>query len=69
MRVYTDGSMPEEGVVGGGYFFTQGSLGVRVEPLATVWDGEIVGLERSLKAVGNIPRVLLLSDSKQQFKQ
>ena len=62
--IYIDESMSEEGIVGGGYYCTQGTLGIRVGPLATVWDGEIAGLERGLKAAGEQPKVLLLADSK-----
>ena len=63
--VFTDGSMSEQGVVGGGYHFSQGSLGVRVGLMATVWDGEIAGLERGLRAAEvRGGRILLLTDSK-----
>ena len=55
----------ESGIVGGGYYFQQGKLGIRVGPVATVWDGEIAGLERGIKAAGNRDwDILLLTDSK-----
>ena len=63
--VYTDGSRSTEGVVGGGYFLQQGQLGIRVGKLATVWDGEITGMERGLKATANHDgKVIILADSK-----
>ena len=62
--IYTDGSKSEGGVVGGGYFFSQGSLGIRVGSMATVSDGEVAGLERGLRAAGDCDRVLLITDSK-----
>ena len=64
MPVYTDGSMSECGVVGAGYYCLQGTLGIRVGRMATVWDGEVAGLERGLKAIDQGSRVLLLADSK-----
>ena len=51
--IYTDGSMAEDGTVGGGYYLSQGKLGVRVGKVATVWDGEVVGLERGIIAAPN----------------
>ena len=62
--MYTDGSKSETGVVGAGYFSSQGSLGVRVGFLATVWDGEVAGLQRGLMAAGEHSQVLLLADLK-----
>ena len=63
--IYTDGSKSETGVVGGRYWFSQGKLGIRVGERATVWDGEIAGLERGIKAAGNRDwKILLLTDSK-----
>ena len=53
------------GIVGGGYYFEQGKLGIRVGPMATVWDGEIVGLERGTRAAGNRDwDILLVTDSR-----
>ena len=40
------------------------SLGFKVGSQATVWDGEVAGLERGLVSSGEHPRVVLLSDSK-----
>ena len=63
--IYTDGSKSEQGIVGGGYWFSQGKLGIRVGDRATVWDGEIAGLERGIQAARNRDwKVLLLTDSK-----
>ena len=36
----------------------------QVGPMATVWDGEVVGFERGLRAAGDREPVLLLTDSK-----
>ena len=63
--MYTDSSRLEEGVVGGGYYLLQGQLGVRVGTMATVWDGEITGMNMGLKAAGkNEDKVIIMSDSK-----
>ena len=63
--IYTDGIRVEDGTVGGGYYLSQGKLGVRVGKVATVWDGEVVGLERGIIAATNREwKILLLSDSK-----
>ena len=52
-------------MVGGGYYLQQGQLGIRIGKLATVWDGEIAGMERGLKAAANHEgKVIILSDSK-----
>ena len=65
LPIYTDGSRLDSGIVGGGYNFEQGKLGIRVGPMATVWDGEITGLERGTKAAGNTDwDILLLTDSR-----
>ena len=65
LPIYTDGSKLESGIVGGGYYFDQGKLGIRVGPMATVWDGEITGLERGTKAAGNRDwDILLLTHSR-----
>ena len=63
--IFTDGSRSSEGVVVGGYYLQQGQLGIRIGKLATVWDGEIAGMERGLKAAANHEgKVIILSDSK-----
>ena len=63
--IYPDGSMAEDGTVGGGYYLSQGKLGVRVGKVATVWDGEVGGLEKGILAAANRDwKFLLLSDSK-----
>ena len=63
--IYMDGSKSHEGVVGGGYNMRQGQLGVGVETMATVWDGEITGMKMGLKAAGNTEeKLIILSDSK-----
>ena len=51
--IYTDGRNAEDGTVGGGYYLSQGELGVRVGKVAIVWEGEVAGLERGFQAVGN----------------
>ena len=62
--VYTDGSMSDQGIVGGGFWHAQNSLGFKVGSQATVWNGEVAGLERGLVSSGEHPKVILLSDSK-----
>ena len=42
--IITDGSRSEEGVMGGGHFFSHGTLGIRADRYATVRDGETAGL-------------------------
>ena len=65
ISIYTDGSRAEDGTVGGGNYLSQGKLGVRVGKMATVWDGEVAGLERGIIAATNRDwKILLLSDSK-----
>ena len=64
--VFTDGSKEEgcNGMVGGGWFENENMKGtMTVGRKATVWDGEIAGLEGALRMVGNTP-VLLLTDSR-----
>ena len=41
------------GIVGGGYYFEQGKLKMRVGLVATIWDKEIAGLEQDTKGAGN----------------
>ena len=63
--IYSDGSKAEgvEGMVGGGWFESDDIRGgVAVGGQATVWDGEVAGMEGALRAIGNNP-VLILSDS------
>ena len=63
--IYSDGSKSEgvEGMVGGGWFESNNVRGgVAVGGRATVWDGEVAGMEGALRVVGNNP-VLILSDS------
>ena len=63
--IYTDGSRSEEGVVGSGYHWQQGPLGMRGGAMARVWDGEITGMNIGLRAAGNKEdKVIILSDSK-----
>ena len=51
-------------MVGGGWFENENMKGIMtVGRRATVWDGEIAGLEGALRMVGNAP-VLLLTDSR-----
>ena len=64
--VFTDGSKEEgcSGMVGGGWFENESRKGtMTVGQKATVWHGEIAGLEGALRMVGNSP-VLLLTDSR-----
>ena len=63
--VFTDGSKEEGcyGMVGGGWFESESGRGaMTVGRKATVWDGEIAGLEGALSMIGNTP-VLLVTDS------
>ena len=63
--IYTDGSRVDNSIVRGGYYQSQGKLGVRVGKVATVWDGDIVGLEKGILAAANREwKILLLSGSK-----
>ena len=63
LPIYTHASRLDSGIVGGGYYFEQGKLGIRVGPVAMVWNGEIAGLERGTKAAGNRDwDILLLTD-------
>ena len=51
-------------MVGGGWFESENMKGtITIGHKATVWDGEIAGLEGALRIVGNAP-VLLLTDYK-----
>ena len=63
--IYSDGSKAEgvEGMVGGGWFESEDIRGgIAVGDRATVWDGEVAGMEGALRAVGKVP-VWILSDS------
>ena len=63
--LYSNGSKAEgvEGMVGGGWFESDDVRGGGVVgSWATVWDGEVAGMEGALKAAGN-DTVLILSDS------
>ena len=63
--IYTDGSKAEDSTVGVGYYLSQGELGVRVGKVATVWDGEVSGLERGIEAAGNRDwKIIFFTDSK-----
>ena len=64
--VFTDGSKEEgcSGMVVGGWFENESMKGtIMVGQKATVWDGEIAGLEGAFRMVGSTP-VLLLTDSR-----
>jgi len=63
VRVFTDGSMNEEGRVGGWHVEGSGGWGEGMTNLATVWDGEIVGMRGGLQMVPGDRKVLVLSDS------
>ena len=63
--IYSDRRKAEgvKGMVGGGGFESNHiRVGVAVGGRGTAWDGEVVGMEEALRAVGNDP-VLILSDS------
>jgi len=63
--VYTDGSMNEDGMVGGGWYVEGGKRlgGVTLGKLATVWDGEECGVRGALEDTLSESNVLILSDS------
>jgi len=56
--------MSEEGRVGGGWY-VEGLAGSKegMGKLATVWDGEIVGMQEGIQMVLEDYKILLLSDS------
>jgi len=62
--VFTDGSMNEEGRVGGEWH-VEGLAGGKegLGRLATVWDGEVVGMRGRIQMVPEDRKVLVLSDS------
>ena len=61
--LFTDGSRDEFGRVGGGWWGSRrGSGSVVVGTVATVWDGEVAGMQLALESVAVSP-VLVLSDS------
>ena len=67
--VYLDGSMTEEGKVGGGWY-GKGWMGCspqgnsHVGETATVWDGEIAGMAGAVEKFEKGERILLLANSK-----
>jgi len=65
MGVYTDGSMNEYGMVGGGWYAKGGKRlgGVTLGKIATVWDGEVYGVREALEDAPSDSNVLILSDS------
>ena len=62
--VFTDGSMNEEGKVGGEWH-VEALAGAkeRMGRLAMVWDGEVVGMRGGIQMVLEDQKILLLSDS------
>jgi len=64
-RVYTDGSMNEDGMVGGGWYVEGGKRlgGVALSKLATVWDGEVCMVRGALLDAPSETNVLILSHS------
>ena len=62
---YTDGSMNEDPMVGGGWYVEGGKRqgGVTLGKLATVWDGEICGVRGALEDAPCETIVQMLSDS------
>ena len=67
--VYSDGSMLEDGKVGGGWY-GKGWMGCipqghsHVGDIATVWDGEIAGMAGAVEGFERGEKILLLADSK-----
>ena len=63
--VYTDGSMNEDGIVGGGWYMEGGKRleGATLDKLATVWDGEVCGIRGALEDVPSETNLLILLDS------
>ena len=63
--VYTDGSMNEEGMVGGGWYVEEGKKlgGATLGKLATVWDGEVCGVRGALEDAPSETNILILSAS------
>jgi len=63
--VYTDGSMNEYGMVGGGWYVERGKRfgGLTLGKLATVWDGEVCGIRGALEDALSEANVLILSDA------
>lgn len=63
--VYTDGSMSEDGKVGGGWCSEGGSCkgSVGLGRMTTVWDGEVAGLKKALERAPSHWKILLLTDS------
>ena len=63
--VYTDGSMNEDRIVGGGWYVEGGKRlgGVILDKLATVWDGEVCGVRGALEDAPSETNILILSDS------
>ena len=64
IRVYMDGCKDSDGVAGGAWWRSSGKFGARrLSTGATVWDGEVVGIEDRIR---NCPRgpVWILSDSR-----
>ena len=64
IQVYTDGCKDLDGIVGGAWWRSSGKFGARrLGTGATVWDGEVAGIEDGIR---NCPRgpVWILSDSK-----
>jgi len=62
--VYTDGSMNEDGMVGGGWYVEGGKRlgGVILGKLAMVWDGEVCGVRGPLEDAPSETNILILSD-------
>ena len=60
--VYTDGSMYEAAQVGGGWFAgNAGGGSVVVGMVATVWDGEVAGIQQVLLMAPDVD-LLVLTD-------
>lgn len=63
--VYTDGSMSEEGRVGGGWCSEGGTVkgSICLGRMATVWDGEVAGIWKALEKSPPGWKILVLTDS------
>ena len=64
IKIYTDGCKDTDGAVGGVWWRSNGKFGARrLGTGATVWDGEVAGIEDGIR---NCPRgpVWILSDSR-----
>ena len=64
MLAYSDGSMLEDGKVGGGWYGCSSQGCSHVGETATVWDGEVTGIAGMAEEFERGQRILLLVDSR-----